>query len=219
MGEQPFRVFTAGAPQLDDLLNSQVTPRCDLFKKLGLNGVRPLMIVVQHPVTEEFDKAEAQMCETLSAVKEFEAEVVIILNNSDAGSNEIARAIQSARTPAMRVFPNLPRSDYVGLMAAADVLVGNSSSGILEAPSFGLPAVNIGCRQFGRLQARNVINVPQHKCDAIKQAIARALSPKFKLSLKDRVNPYGDGQSAKRIVDIIARTERTENLVVKKLTY
>ena len=218
MGEQPFRVFTAGAPQLDDLLHGPVTPKRQLFKKLGLTGAGPLMLVVQHPVTEEFEKARAQMRETLLAVKQFDAKVVIIRNNSDAGSSDIMRAIQEERTPAMRIFANLPREDYAGLMAAADVLVGNSSSGILEAPSFGLPVVNIGGRECGRLQANNVINAP-HRRDAIEQAIRRALSPEFKASVKGHANPYGDGKSAKRIVDIIARTARTENLVVKKLTY
>jgi UDP-N-acetylglucosamine 2-epimerase len=118
----------------------------------------------------------------------------------------------------MKVFPNLPRADYAGLMAAADVMVGNSSSGILEAPSFKLPAVNIGNREKGRLQGRNVINAP-HDAAAIRRAIKKALSPAFKNRTKACVNPYGDGRSAKRIVDIIEHTAVTEKLVTKHITY
>ncbi len=219
MGEESFRVHTTGAPQLDDLTSGIVTPRKTLFKKLGLvEDKRPLMLVVQHPVTEEFEKAGVHMHETLEAVKKFDAQVVIIMNNSDAGSTAVSRVINSERTPAMKVFPNVPREDFAGLMAAADVLVGNSSSGILEAPTFKLAAVNIGSREKGRLQGKNVINAP-HKSSEIQKAIKKALSKKFQSSLRTCVNPYGDGKSAKRIVDIIANTPRTEKLVVKNITY
>ncbi|MBI5003537.1 UDP-N-acetylglucosamine 2-epimerase (hydrolyzing) [Candidatus Kaiserbacteria bacterium] len=219
MGEEPFRIHNVGAPQLDDLLGGKVTPKKELFKKLGIpdNG-KPLIVVAQHPVTEEFERAGEQMKETLEAVKQFDANVVIVLNNSDAGSNLVTKAIHEHRTPSMRIFPNLAREDYAGLMASADVLVGNSSSGILEAPSFKLPAVNIGNRERGRLQGKNVINAGYVRKE-IQNAIAKALSKEFKRSLKNCVNPYGDGKSAKRIVDIIAKTPVSETLLVKKIMY
>ncbi len=219
MGEESFRIHTVGAPQLDDLINGKVTPRKELFKKLGLleNG-KPLIFVLQHPVTEEFEKAKTQMVETLEAVKQFDAQIVVILNNSDAGASLVAEAINEERTAAMKIFPSLPRQDYAGLMAAADVMIGNSSSGILEAPSFKLAAVNIGRREAGRLQGKNVINAP-HERRAIAKAIQKALSPAFKKSLKNCVNPYGDGRSARRVVDIIVNTPPDEKLLVKKITY
>ena len=219
MGEEPFRVRNVGAPQLDDLLSGKITPKKDLYKKLGIpdNG-KPLIIIVQHPVTEEFERAGKHMVETLEAVKQFDANVVIIMNNSDAGGSLVTQAIHEFRTPSMKVFPSMAREDYAGLMASADVLVGNSSSGILEAPSFKLPAVNIGNRQRGRLRGKNVINVgPSRK--EIQKAITKTLSKEFKRSLKNCVNPYGDGKSAKRIVDIIAQTPVDEALLVKKIMY
>ncbi|MEK7101772.1 MAG: UDP-N-acetylglucosamine 2-epimerase [Patescibacteria group bacterium] len=219
MGEQPFRVHTTGAPQLDDLLHGPVTPRKELFKKLGLkDSTKPLILVAQHPVTEEFEKAGEQMRITLQAVKQFDAQIVIITSNSDAGSTAISRVIQEERTPEIKVFPNMPREHYAGLMAAADVLVGNSSSGILEAPSFKLPAVNIGNREKGRLQGKNVINVP-HSVPEIKKAIIKALSKPFVRSMRNCINPYGDGKSARHIVDVIAAAEHNEELLVKRITY
>ena len=219
MGEELFRVHVTGAPQLDELLTGNVTSKKELFKKLGLReSKKPLFLVVQHSVTEEFEKAEEQMTETLKAVKNFDAQVVAVLNNSDAGSTLISKAIAKYRTPAIKIFPNLDREDYAGLMSAADVLVGNSSSGILEAPSFKLPAVNLGRRQYGRLQGKNVINAP-HNALEITKAIKKALSPSFQKTLKNCINPYGDGKSTKRIVDLIAGADHNEKLLIKNITY
>ncbi len=219
MGEEPFRVHMTGAPQLDELLTGNVTLKKELFKKLGLKeSKKPLLLVVQHSVTEEFEKAGEQITETLEAVKNFDAQVVIVLNNSDAGSALISKAIAKHRAPATKIFSNLKREDYAGLMSVADVLVGNSSSGILEAPSFKLPAVNIGRRQHGRLRGKNVINSP-HNALEITRAIKKALSPTFKKTLKNCINPYGDGKSAKRIVDLIASADHNEKLLIKNITY
>lgn len=219
MGEQEFRIHLVGAPQLDDLIGGRITPRAELLRKLGIEASdRPIVFVLQHPVTEEFEQAGRQMATTLDAVKRFDADVVIIRNNSDAGSALVERAIQEKRAPNMRVFANLPREDFAGLLDAADAMVGNSSSGILEAPSFELPAVNIGGREAGRLQGANVINAA-HDADEIARALDKALSPAFRSSLRGCENPYGDGKSAKRIVDILEQAPIDENLLVKRLTY
>ena len=104
-------------------------------------------------------------------------------------------------------------------MKSADVIIGNSSSGIIEAPSFELPAVNIGRRQNGRYQGKNVINVREHTAKAIKIAIKKALSPQFRKSLKNMENPYGDGRSAERIVKILETIPVNEKLLYKKISY
>ena len=132
----------------------------------------------------------------MTALKSFSYQTVVILNNSDAGCTLIRQKISEHRTPSMKIFPNISRRDYAGLMTIADVIVGNSSSGILEAPTFKLPAVNIGNRQKGRMQSTNVINV-DYETLAIKRAIAKALSPNFKKIVSICQNPYGDGRSAK----------------------
>jgi GDP/UDP-N,N'-diacetylbacillosamine 2-epimerase (hydrolysing) len=218
MGEQDFRIHVVGAPQLDELIEGKVTPKPELWKKLGLTENKPTIMVLQHSVTEEFERAGEYMTQTLRAADSFDAQIIVVQNNSDAGSGLAAQAIVENRTPKMKVFPNLAREEYAGLMASVDVLVGNSSSGLLEAPSFKLPAVNIGNRQIGRLQGKNVINVP-HETEAIRKGIAQALNPEFKASLADCANPYGDGKSAKRIADLLEQTPIDEGLLVKRLTY
>ena len=154
----------------------------------------------------------------MSAIKELGYPTVVVTNNSDAGSAIIRRKILEHRQPFMHIVDNVSRADYAGLMNTVDVMVGNSSSGILEAPTFKLAAVNIGSRQEGRMQGINVINAG-YKKEAIKSAVKKALSPAFKEKLKQCVNPYGDGRSAKRIVDVLEKMEINPSLLVKKLTY
>ncbi len=218
MGEEPFRVFNVGAPQLDDLINGEITSSREIYNKLGLENGKPILILAQHPVTEEFDEAESQMEETLKAVVKFEYPTIVILNNSDAGGRAIKNAINRFRKPFMKIFPSIPRKDYAGLLNIAGAVIGNSSSGILEAPSFELPAVNIGNRQAGRIQSKNVINVP-HSAPKIENAIKLALSKEFRKKIKGCTNPYGDGKSAKRIVDVLENIPIDNKLLIKKLTY
>jgi UDP-N-acetylglucosamine 2-epimerase (non-hydrolysing)/GDP/UDP-N,N'-diacetylbacillosamine 2-epimerase (hydrolysing) len=123
------------------------------------------------------------------------------------------------KNPQFHIFPNITNDDYLGLMKHSELMIGNSSAGIREAPSFHLPAINIGTRQSGRLRAANVIDVP-NDVDAITQAINKALNDKsFKEFLKHSVNPYGDGSSAKRIVDILEKVDLNNNLIQKRITY
>ena len=217
-GEQAFRVHMVGAPQLDEITSSFFTPKEELYKKLKLREDKPIFILAQHAVTEEFAQAKSQMIATINALSSFDAQVVVILSNSDAGSLEIRKAIQTERLPNMFIYSNLPRVDYLGLMNVAKVIVGNSSSGLLEAPSFKLPAVNIGLRQKGRIFGENVICC-NHEGEEIVSAITKATSPEFRESLESMVNPYGEGNSARRIVDILEKMEINEQLVVKQLTF
>ncbi len=218
MGEEPHRIHNVGAPQIDDLVEGLITPKEEIFRKFKLQNNKPIIIMLQHSVTEQFDQTEKQMEETMKALKDLDAQIIIILNNSDAGSNFLRRVVNKFRSPSMQVFSNLPRKDYSGLLNAADTLVGNSSSGILEAPSFKLPAVNIGDRQFGRLQGINVINSP-HDAEKIIEAIKFALSEEFREKMIDCVNPYGDGKSSQRIVDILENISIDDKLLIKRLTY
>ena len=218
MGEEPYRIFNVGAPQLDDLLNGKITPPLQLRKKLRLNLSGPLFLVIQHSVTEEAYLAGQHMAETMKAVTKFPYETVIILNNSDTASNQIRDSIMQYRTASTHIFQHVPRQDYAGLMKIASVLVGNSSSGILEAPSFHLPAINIGRRQIGRLQGANVINAG-YNAEEITSAIKKAMGSGFRKMAQKSSNPYGDGKSAKRIVDILSSIPIDEKLLIKRLTY
>lgn len=218
MGEEPHRVFNVGAPMLDELVSGFVTPGEQIYKKFHLVRNQPLILLIQHSVTEEFDQTEKQMEETLKAIAVFGYQTIVILNNSDAGSTILRRVIAKYKKPFMQIFPNMARQDYVGLLNVADVIVGNSSSGIIEAPSFKLPAVNIGNRQRGRTQSVNVIDVG-YSAKEIKKAILKAMSPGFKKIVARCVNPYGDGHSAKRIAEILASVPIDDKLLIKKITY
>ena len=117
------------------------------------------------------------------------------------------------------IFDNIKREKYLYILKNASCIVGNSSSGIIEAPTFKVPCVNIGRRQNKRLKAKNVIDVSGHNKNEITKAINKALSKKFKHKLKNLKNPYGNGRSSKKIVDILLKTIVDKNLLFKEITY
>ncbi len=218
MGEEPHRVFDVGAPMLDELVGGFMTPKKEIYRKFSLDKKKPIVLLVVHSVTEEFDQTEKQMENIMKAVSKFGYQTIIILNNSDAGSSVLRRGITRNKKPFMSIFPNMKRQDYTGILNVADVIVGNSSSGIIEAPTFRLPAVNIGNRQKGRMQSTNVINVG-YSVDEIEKGIKKAISPSFKKVVKKCINPYGDGKSSKRIVDVLESIPIDDKLLIKRITY
>jgi GDP/UDP-N,N'-diacetylbacillosamine 2-epimerase (hydrolysing) len=219
LGEEPFRVHNVGAPQVDELVQGLYSTPEQLTQRHGLTFDRPFILVVQHPVTEEFDQAEMQINTTMKALAQFDLPKVVILPNNDAGSLMIREGIDRHRHGDYFVFANLRREEYLGLMTQAACMVGNSSSGLLEAPTFELPAVNLGRRQHRRMQGRNVINAPFEE-QAIVAALRQALSPAFKADLRGNCpNPYGDGRASERIVSLLQDTEITDRVIVKNLTY
>ena len=217
-GEEKFRVFRVGAPQLDELLGSDHEPIKEVVERLNFDPSKPIVLMLQHPVTEQVRYVAQQIGTTLSALAELRHQTIIIYPNNDAGSTVIRQEIDSFRGPWLRVERNVSRRFYAGLLRAASVIVGNSSSGILEAPSFELPCVNIGRRQQGRLQAKNVINVGHDKSEIV-QAVGTVLMPEFRRSLAGLKNPYGDGHASERIVDILATCVIDERLLFKSMSY
>lgn len=218
LGEQSFRIHNVGAPQLDELVKAKYTNLVDLQKKYSANLTDGYILVVQHPVTEEYDQAPRQIEQTINALKKFPYPKIWILPNNDAGSHFITDGIQKNRDVLTHVFENLKREDYLGFMKYAKCMIGNSSSGLLEAPTFELPAVNIGRRQHSRIRGANVIDVDFNE-EQIEAAIKKAMSEQFRQSLKGMKNPYGDGNSAERIIDILKQTKRDQKLLIKELTY
>jgi GDP/UDP-N,N'-diacetylbacillosamine 2-epimerase (hydrolysing) len=219
LGEEPFRVHNVGAPQVDELVLGMVTSPDELNRRHGLSVDKPFILVVQHPVTEEFEQAEAQIDATMAALRQFDLPKIVMLPNNDAGSLMIREGIDRHRHGDFHVFANLKREEYLGLMKQAVCMVGNSSSGLLEAPTFELPVVNLGRRQLGRVQGRNVINSDFDEA-SIVAAIRQAISPAFRDSLRGNCpNPYGDGRASERILELLATTAITERIVVKNLTY
>jgi GDP/UDP-N,N'-diacetylbacillosamine 2-epimerase (hydrolysing) len=219
MGEQRFRVFNTGAPQLDELVQGDFTPIDELAKKYGFNLDEAFILAAQHPVTEEEVYAGIHIQETISALKKFDLKTIMIYPNADAGSSSVRKELLKLKGTNIQIFRNIPRRDYLGLMKTALVLVGNSSSGILEAPSFGLATINIGRRQNGRAQSENIINVPEYDHLKIADAIRFAMSEDFQKKAKNSVNLYGDGKSSSRIVEILKNIPFNAQLLNKEMSY
>jgi GDP/UDP-N,N'-diacetylbacillosamine 2-epimerase (hydrolysing) len=219
LGEEPFRVHNVGAPQLDELVEGMYASAQEFEARYGISLDRPYILLVQHPVTEEFEQAAAQIDTTMSALRSSPLPKFVILPNNDAGSLMIRDGINRHRHGEFHVFANLPREDYLCLMRHARCLIGNSSSGLLEAPTFHLPVVNLGRRQHGRVRGRNVIDAPFEEA-AISDALALATGSEFRERLQeDCTNPYGDGRSAERILDLLAEVPVDDRLLIKNLTY
>jgi UDP-N-acetylglucosamine 2-epimerase (non-hydrolysing)/GDP/UDP-N,N'-diacetylbacillosamine 2-epimerase (hydrolysing) len=214
MGEEPWRVHHAGAPSLDHVSRSTLWDREALQQRLDITFHAPTLMVAYHPVTihrETTAEAEA----LFRALRQVEGQILFVYPNSDAGSRELIErtgAFAAERTDT-KIFVNLDPATYWSLLAQVDVLIGNSSSGIMEAASFALPVVNVGMRQQGRERARNVIDADADAI-AIEAAIARALSGEFRTSLRGMTNPYGDGDAARKIVQVLTSTP-LEGLLVK----
>ncbi len=216
LGEEPWRAFAVGAPSLDHLRHEPPIERGALTKTLGLSPARPLTVVAYHPVTIRPDTTLE--CEAVfAALEQLPGQIAWCFPNADAGSRAIierASELCHAR-PDARLFVNLPPREYFGLLAAADLMLGNSSSGIMESPSFRLPTVNVGLRQRGRLCAANIVSCEATPA-AILAAARRALEPGFRAALEDLSNPYGDGRTSERIVQVLRELPDAETLLMKQ---
>jgi len=216
MGEEPWRVVVSGAPGLDNLKLIDLLSRSELEEQFGLHLREPFLLVTYHPVTLEYEQVEPQMHELLSALDALGIALVFTYPNADMGGRLIIRLIErfASQHENARVAVNLGTQAYFSIMALAAAMVGNSSSGIIEAASFKLPVVNIGNRQRGRLRADNVIDVGYSQAE-ISAGIKRAMQPEFRAELADLVNPYGDGQAAERIVETLRAVELNDKLLMK----
>jgi len=218
MGEEAWRVHRSGAPSLDHLVRREPVPRAELEAELGVSLAGGPVVVAYHPVTLARDtlrEADA----VFSALDEIRQPVLFCFPNADAGSRELvlrARRFCDGRDDA-RLFVNLNPTRYWGLLRHAALMLGNSSSGIMETPSLALPTVNVGLRQQGRERARNVLDAAPD-APAILAAVRTALSPDFRATLVGMENPYGDGHAAERIVRVLEETPLGERLLHKKPT-
>ena len=216
MGEEAWRIHCVGAPGLDRFRTAAFLPRPVLSARLGLPLARPTLLVTFHPGTLDGGEAVAQTDELLAALARFDVEMILTSPGADASSHGIIerlRAFAAGRANA-RFVPSLGDDVYCSLLRESAAMAGNSSSALIEAPSFGLPAVNVGDRQRGRLRAANVIDVA-HGRDAIAAGIERALDPAFRRTLDGLLNPYGDGRAAPRIVKVLREVELGPRLVRK----
>jgi len=223
MGEEPWRVNVVGNPALDSIRKQPDMTLKDINEKLGthLSDDKPFILLIQHPLSSEIQLACRHMEITLEAVAELGINTVITYPNSDAGGFEMINVIKKfeVKYPFIEAFPTIERKLFVNLQRKASVLLGNSSSGLLEAPFMKLPVVNVGNRQKQRQHSENILFVPNKK-EMIKKAVKKAIYDiEFIKLCKNCNNPYGDGYSSKKIVDIILKTEINDKLLNKQIAY
>ncbi len=216
MGEEPWRVYHVGAPSLDFLHRADLLSQPELEQRIQLNLTPPPLIVSFHPVTLENDPAAEAMA-LFTALEDYSDSLAFCFPNADAGGRAIrthAKVFCQSRSNA-KMFVNLEPLIYWSLMKYAIAIIGNSSSGIMEAPSLALPAIDIGRRQEGRELAENVIRVPA-EVEAIRSALDMAVSQEFRKSLVDLENPYGNGHASARIAELLAQTPLGPTLLHKQ---
>jgi UDP-hydrolysing UDP-N-acetyl-D-glucosamine 2-epimerase len=215
MGEEEWRVHRAGAPSLDHLRRRTLFTREQLESRLGLDLQRPTIMVAYHPVTilrDTIQEADA----LFTALTLLPEQILFCYPNPDTGSRALIERTRSFLSDPQRgrLFVNLDPLTYWSLLRQAEFLLGNSSSGIMETPSFALPAVNVGLRQQGRERARNVLDAAPD-VDSIMEKTKLARSAEFRQSLQGMVNPYGDGYASEKIVQVLTTVPLSQNLLMK----
>ena len=219
MGEQPENVHLVGAPGLDNIAFLKLLDRSETEAALVFAFGNPTLLVTYHPATLGNVPPEQGMAELLAALDEFpESRVVMTMPNADSGGRVMGRMVAQyaeRRPERIRAFASLGQINYLSTLKHVDVMIGNSSSGLIEAPALGKPTVNIGPRQQGRLRGESVIDCAEDRV-AIRDAIADALSPDFKALAARTSSPYGiPGKISRSIKDALAAT-RLEALAPKR---
>ena len=216
MGEEPWRVIVSGSPAVNNLRSLTLLSREELARRFGLRLDSPPLLVTFHPATLEYEETEWQVNELLEALRAIDLRVVFTMPNADTNGRIIKRMMEEFvdRYPSAQIVGNLGTQGYFSLMTCAAAMVGNSSSGIIEAPFFKLPVVNIGSRQRGRVRTKNIIDVGYARSE-IRAAIEKAISPTFRAELVDLVNVHGDGYAAERIVKHLKEIRLGDELLMK----
>ena len=217
MGEEPWRVRVSGAPALDNVRRVRPLGFEALKKKYRLKLQKPFLMVTFHPVTLEYERTGQHVDELLAALRTSRCDLLFTYPNADTSGRRIIEKIRKfiVRHPRAQAVRSLGIEGYFGAMRHATAMVGNSSSGIVEAASFKLPVVNIGSRQRGRFHGKNVIDSECRRTD-ISRAIRKALSPRFRASFRRLMNPYGNGHASEKIVRVLRSVPLDEKLLLKR---
>lgn len=215
LGEEASRVYAVGDPALDRLSEPAAMDRKQLEESLGMKLIQPVVVVTHHPLTQG-EESHDEVEELISAMSAIEATWIITFPNADRGAQGIIDRLHefTAKNERAVFLPSLGQERYYSLLGEADGMLGNSSSGIWESASFELPVVNVGDRQKGRMRECNVLDTVPERLE-IELQLKRALAPEFREGLKGLKNPYGDGKSAKRIVETLERVALDQALLRK----
>ena len=215
LGEDPRRVFTVGSPGIDYLLHAPALSDADVARETGLDPGRPMLLVTFHPATLGDGPALGQLEELLAALASLPGDMQLAFTrpNADTEGRALARRLErfAADHANARLYAALGSRLYAAVLRRAVAIVGNSSSGLYEAPSLGTPTVDIGERQQGRLKAQSVIS-----CAPERGAIAAAVAEALRRGRRVVTNPYGTGDSARRIVEILAAIDDFRALTRKR---
>jgi UDP-hydrolysing UDP-N-acetyl-D-glucosamine 2-epimerase len=211
MGEDPKVVHVVGEPGLDIFKRMSLISRNDLSNDIGLDPSKKWVILTYHPETRISVEQNLERVETVLKLLDGieDIRVVITSSNSDHGGTFINEKLgQKVKNSSgkYKFIKNLGQTKYISLMSEASLMIGNSSSGIVEAPSVGLPVINIGDRQKGRECSKNIVN-SNGTLSSLKNAFRKITDPKFKRDLKKIKNPYGDGDSSRRIKNILKKVD------------
>ena len=218
MGENPKYVFHTGSPSIDEIVNQSISNKKTLEKKYKVCFSGDEIILVFHPVTTETEKTQHDITNLLNSVSKFKREVIAIAPNSDAGGQIIFNTLQeySKNHYFFQLYKSIPRKDYLGMLKYGGMLIGNSSSGIIEASYFNIPVVNIGIRQDGRESGNNTINT-NNSINSITNGIKKAVRFKDKQFKMNKI--YGNGKASEKIIKILENISIDKRLIQKQIQY
>ena len=217
LGEAPKNVFNVGGLGAENKSKINFLKKNKLQKLLKIKFLKKIFLITYHPVTLEPKKAKKNISEIINSLREIKDTLFIFtIPNSDNENSFIFKELEifSKKNKNVKIFKNLGTKKYLSLMRLSDVIIGNSSSGILETPSFKKPCINIGIRQKGRIQSNNIINVNEKKKEILK-AIKLSNSLAFQKKLKKVFNPFKKKDTSKMIVKIL-ENQNFKNLLIKK---
>lgn len=216
-GEDANRVKVTGAPQIDDMVGQQLPTVLELKERTVVN-VDKFVLAVFHGVTEDLEASKKGIKVLIETLTEIDLPIVWIGSNNDTLGSYIEQKIIASLRVNDKFYSNLNRLDYLAILANCEFIIGNSSSGILEAPTFSKPAINLGRRQADRFRGENVLDCDYSK-EEIVSAIVKARSDKFKSLCTQSKNPYGSGDSSKQILDVLENTVVNSSFLIKQITF
>jgi GDP/UDP-N,N'-diacetylbacillosamine 2-epimerase (hydrolysing) len=224
LGENKNRIFDVGEPGVENISKLEFLEKEEVFEKLGINNLyskneKPVFLITYHPITLEVD-GEQKIDSFISALSEFDAIKIITAPNQDPDGNLFLDKLNNyvKSNDDVYLFSSLGQLRYLSLMKICDVVIGNSSSGILETPSFKVPCINIGSRQQGRLRSENIIDCKDDKTSIVR-AISKSLSNEFKVSINNMQSPFGNGSVSEKIVAELVKVDDYSKLMKKSLNW
>jgi len=220
MGEEKKRIFVTGALTLDTIMHTKFPSKKEILKKYHLNPNKTTFLVVQHPITTLKDRGYSQLKELLLALDSLKEQTILLYPNCDAGGKKFIDLIKTyEEKPYLHAFKNIPHEQYLSIMKSVDLMLGNSSSGIIEAPSFKIPVINIGSRQQGRGRSANILDVPPEKNSIINAIDFTLHNKEFQRKADTCKNQFGNGNAAQHMIKIFKEIPLDDKLIQKQITY